>query len=116
MSESLITVVGGVLVAGISGAVAVMVSRLNTRGASKNATIPPYDRLADRVSRLEESDEEKGRIIDALKERLAMVIGDRDALVVYVRQLATWAAGGAKPPPPSVPLHLRDLIDPTLHD
>ena len=116
MSDTLITALGAVVVAGISGSVAVVVSRVNTRGAGKAATIPPYEKLADRVSKLEDSDEEKGRIIATLKDRLALVISDRDALVAYVKHLAMWAAGGAEPPVPPVPAHLRDLLDPDTWD
>ena len=112
MPDALLTLLGGVLVAAVTGLSMVLVSRVNTRGASRTATIAPYDKLADRVTRLEDSDEEKARIIDTLKSHLAVVIHDRDSLVAYVKQWSTWFASGGHPPPPPVPSHLRDLLDP----
>lgn len=112
MPDALLTMLGGVLVAGVSGFAMVWVSRMNTRGASKAATIPPYEKLAERVSKLEDSDEEKSQIIGTLKNHLAVVIHDRDSLVAYVKQWSSWFTGGAQPPPPPVPSHLRDLLDP----
>ena len=112
MPDSLLQLLGGVLVAAVTGLSMVLVSRMNTRGASRTATIAPYDKLAERVSRLEDSDEEKAQIIATLKNHLAVVISDRDSLVAYVKQWSSWFAAGGHPPPPPVPSHLRDLLDP----
>ena len=126
MPDALLTMLGGVLVAGISGLAMVWVSRMNTRGASKAATIPPYDKLAQRLTdleakdekrdvemaRLKAQDEDKGRKLATLQDNLAVVVYDRDSLVAYVKQWSTWFASGGHPPPPPVPSHLRDLLDP----
>jgi hypothetical protein len=112
MPDTLLTLLGSVLVASVTGLSMVLVSRVNTRGASKTATVAPYDKLADRVSKLEDSDQRKSEKITTLQNHLAVVISDRDSLVAYVKQWSSWFTGGAHPPPPPVPSHLRDLLDP----
>lgn len=106
---ALLGVVGVVLSALITGAVAWAVAR-------SNATATPYDSLANRVSTLEAKDQEKSQIITRLRDHLEVVIRDRDALVSYIKQLSAWVSSGAKPPAPTVPTHLHDLLDPLVFD
>lgn len=96
----------------ISSLVALAIAKTNTRATNQSAITAPYDKLAQRVTDLETADETKSREIGRLRDHLTVVISDRDALVAYVKQLWEWTARGAKPPPPPVPSHLRDLLDP----
>lgn len=116
MPDALLTVLGGVVVAAISALSMVLVSRMNTRGATATATTPPYDSLVKRLEKVETKSDEQDRIIEMLRDRLQIVITDRDSLVAYVKQWAQWAQYGAQPPPPAVPSHLRDLLDPDAWD
>lgn len=84
----------------------------------------PYDALADRVLKLEgrlqviESENENLKTLRAndqteiagLKRRVAGMIDDRDSLVSYLVIVRNWVAGGAKPPAPTIPRHLADVL------
>ena len=48
----------------------------------------------------------------AQERQLHEVIEDRQQLVDYLRAFWRWAVGGALPPPPPVPDHLHDILDP----
>lgn len=50
--------------------------------------------------------------LSAQGEQLHEVIEDRQQLVDYLRSFWRWAVGGALPPPPPVPDHLHDILDP----
>jgi hypothetical protein len=123
MESTLLTVFGAVVVALITGIVTWAVARTNAQSSERNVTIPPYGALADRVTKLEVSDakksdklQEQDQVISILRNRLTVVISDRDSLVAYVRQWNAWFMSGATPPPPPVPTHLRDLLDPDSWD
>lgn len=107
------TVLGGVITAIFTLIGMVWVARLNNKTARVNASTPPYDSLAARVSSLENSDAEKGRKISALELQLRIVTRDRDDLVVFMKDLWRWAAAGAPPPPPKIPDHLHQILPPT---
>lgn len=111
-----LVVVGGIIGIVLTSITGIMVAKTNANATKESATIPPYDKLADRLSKLEEKDEEKDEIIERLKDRMIILINDRDSLVAYLRQLWTWASSGAPPPPPPVPAHLRDIFDPDEWD
>lgn len=127
MPDPWITALGIIVVAVVSGGVSVLVARINTRSSQKTATTtattPPYDSMVTRLERVEKKCDEQDTTIDSLRgkliatnDRLQVVIHDRDALVSYVRQWHTWFSDGAKPPPPPIPRHLRDLLDPDQWD
>lgn len=123
MDSTLFTVLGGVVMALITGVVTWAVARTNAKSTEHNVTTPPYEKLAQRVTNLEDSDWKKGEklqeqdeVISILRRHLAVVVSDRDSLVAYVRQWNAWFMAGAQPPPPPVPTHLRDLLDPDAWD
>lgn len=73
--------------------------------------------LAARIVRLEEKHGEDRVLIEELQtsrssgeRRLKAVIDDRDDVVAYLVTFREWVALGAPPPPPRVPLHLRNVI------
>ena len=111
MNSTVLTVIGGIVSAAITGWVMLAVASRNATSTQRNAITAPYGELARRVTDLEKSDEEKARHLAHLRDRLEIVIRDRDALVAYVKQLGAWIAAGAKPPAPPVPTHLHDLLD-----
>lgn len=103
MSEAIIGALG-LLIGGIlTGIVSLNVARTNTRSA-------PYEQLAKRVEVLELADETKSVTIDRLRRGMRDVIDDRDGLVDYVQLVMAWVRSGGTPPPPPVPLHLRDRL------
>jgi hypothetical protein len=75
--------------------------------------------LERRIDDLEEKGRRDSRLIEdqqteivGLKRRVEGMITDRDALVRFVDVLRVWFASGAKPPPPSIPAHLADVLPP----
>lgn len=112
MTDPWIAVLGTIVVASLSGLVAVVVARLNGKNAEEVATTAPYDSLVRRLEKVESKSDEQGRVIEMLRDRLQIVIHDRDSLVAYVKQWGAWFSAGAHPPPPVAPPHLRDLLDP----
>jgi hypothetical protein len=91
------------------------------RGSRKAS---PYDVLERRVVKLEdrlehvESENDslrKGRAEDqtkitGLQRRVDAVMNDRDRLVAYVKVMQSWIANGARPPAPTLPTHLADVV------
>ena len=112
--DTLLGVVGAVVVAVVTGWVSYRVARQNRDASEASTRAAPYEVLARRVSDLESADETKGAAIGALRRQMATVIEDRDQLVDYVRQWWQWWQAGAPPPPPPVPTHLWDVIPPTV--
>lgn len=79
--------------------------------------------LAARVVRLEEKDGEARTLIEelqvsksSLERRLTAIISDRDDVVAYLVTFREWVALGSPPPPPRVPLHLRNVIPDWMPD
>ena len=93
-----------------------LVQRVASSATARDAITAPYRDLVDRVTQLEDRDEEKSRIMARLRDHLEVVIRDRDNLVSYIKALSAWVAAGAKPPAPPVPTHLHDLLDPSAFD
>lgn len=104
------------------GAVAAVVVGLLTLAggiytARSGGRTSPYQALADRVVKLEENRENDRAEIEelqtakaGLERRVAAVISDRDDVVGYLVTFREWVQIGAPPPPPRVPLHLRNVI------
>lgn len=86
MAIALITLVGTVLGALLTG-------RLNVNITRVEKETPPYDELARRVSRLEVSDQAKSRLISAQQAYIAVL-------------LIKWPADGTPPPPEP-----EDIVD-----
>ena len=85
--------------------------------AKVGAKASPYQVLADRVTVLEKQRaddliaiEDQGAQIVAQGQTIRAVISDRDAVVAYLIVFREWVSLGAKPPVPSVPVHLQDVI------
>lgn len=81
------------------------------------------DTLNEDVKRLKaESKEDRERLdaqqaqIDGLREAMDQVKNLLSHATRYIETLLRWAYAGAAPPPPSVPLDLHDLIDPSLRE
>lgn len=79
------------------------------------------DALREDVNRLKgERDEHRTRLdaqqeqIDGLRQAMDQVKHLLSHATRYIETLLRWAYAGAPPPPPSVPLDLHDLIDPSL--
>ncbi len=83
------------------------------RGSQKAS---PYDVLERRVVRLETRLETVEGEKDTLKREMTAVIKDRDALVAYIQLMQAWIASGAKPPAPTLPRHLADVVPPWSPD
>jgi hypothetical protein len=85
--------------------------------ARAGRTASPYDALASRVTALEQQRAADVLLIEAqqteivgLQRRVAGMIEDRDALVSYVVVFREWVAGGSRPPAPTNPRHLADVL------
>lgn len=101
----------------VSLAIAWLGYRQATRTKQLDATATPYSELARRVVELEKSDADKrARIIELEKaagddrRTIRVLMDDRDELVAYLAQLREWVGRGSKPPAPTIPAHLRDVI------
>lgn len=105
----------------LGAAVGVVVALLGLAGAwvtaRRGATASPYEAIAQRVVQLEGSDRTKHEKIQELEKArdddrrlIRIIIADREALVTYVGSIRTWFISGAKPPPPPVPINLRDVL------
>lgn len=119
MSAGAWTALGAVIA--LAGTIAVAAGGWFTARAGRTAS--PYDALADRVTTLEKQRvddvatiENQQTEISGLKRRVTGMIEDRDALVSYVVRFREWVAGGARPPAPTVPRHLADVLPPWVSD
>ena len=102
MSAGVLTIVGGIITALVTGGLGYAVARLNADTSRSSAITAPYEALAQRVTDLETN--------------IQVVITDRNALVSYVSSLAAWFQGGAKPPAPKMPAFLTQHLDPGAFD
>jgi hypothetical protein len=66
--------------------------------------------LTKRVAELEHERATDRTKISSLERQVSAVINDRDAVVDWVTHWRGWFLAGAKPPPPPVPMHLRDVL------
>jgi hypothetical protein len=110
----------GVVIAGVISLVGFVGAWVTAR-AGRNAS--PYDKLDARVRYLEEQREQDFAKIEdqqteihGLKRRMAGVIDDRDAIVAYFVRFRDWVSKGARPPAPSIPTHLAEVIPPWVSD
>lgn len=121
MSDALYTVIGTVIASGVAGLVAVVVARTNRKATKETAVLPPYEALAARVSDLEteamrnkkqsaQDARDNAKSIQLLKDQMLELAADRDQLVEYITEWFRWYHAGRVPPPPPVPLHLRDQL------
>ena len=111
-----LTVLGGIISALITGVIAYAVASRNASTSSTAAITAPYRELVDRVVSLEDRDEQKSKSLATLRDRLEVVIRDRDQIVSYVRELSTWMQGGRKPPAPTMPAFLAQHLDPSAFE
>lgn len=121
MNDTLILAIGAFLGAIVSGGVSIAVAKTNKSATTETATLPPYEALAQRVSILEteatrnreqskrEADENARQIL-MLKGHMVEIGEDRDQLVEYITEWFRWYHAGRMPPPPPVPMHLRDQL------
>lgn len=115
MKETLIILVP-VIIALVGGG-GWLANRANARSAERIAMTAPYEKLAERLARLEDSDAKKDEEIDELKEKHREMKLDRDNFAEaldevkgLLRDFIGWFNQGATPPPPTIPPHLRDQI------
>ena len=89
---------------------AAVVARVVALEAQREADVLKIERLQHKVAELEDGRANDQTEISGLQRRIAGVFEDRDDLVRYITVLRAWIAAGAKPPAPSVPEHLADVV------
>ena len=89
---------------------AAVVARVVALEAQREADVLKIEKLQHKVGELEDGRANDQTEISGLQRRIAGVFEDRDDLVRYVTVLRVWIAAGAKPPAPSVPEHLADVV------
>lgn len=89
---------------------AAVVARVVALEAQREADVLRIERLQHKVSELENGRANDQTEISGLQRRIAGVFEDRDDLVRYITVLRAWIAAGARPPAPSVPEHLADVV------
>lgn len=89
---------------------AAVVARVVALEAQREADVLKIEKLQHKVGELEDGRANDQTEISGLQRRIAGVFEDRDDLVRYVTVLRAWIAAGAKPPAPSVPEHLADVV------
>lgn len=121
MSGAAWTALGSVIVALITGLVALLTHRVSTRATAKASVVDGYASLTDQ---LQEERAAMQATITALREataaaqatanaaleaanRARVLVGD---LVAEVETIVTWIDQGATPPPPPVSPRLRTLL------
>jgi len=89
---------------------AAVVARVVALEAQREADVLKIEKLQHKVGELEDGRANDQTEISGLQRRIAGVFEDRDDLVRYITVLRAWIAAGAKPPAPSVPEHLADVV------
>lgn len=89
---------------------AAVVARVVALEAQREADVLKIEKLQHKVGELEDGRANDQIEISGLQRRIAGVFEDRDDLVRYITVLRAWIAAGAKPPAPSVPEHLADVV------
>ena len=89
---------------------AAVVARVVALEAQREADVLKIERLQHKVGELEDGRADYQTEISGLQRRISGVIEDRDDLVRYITIFYAWVAAGAKPPAPSVPEHLADVL------
>ena len=89
---------------------AVVIERVVKLEAQREADVLKIEALQHKVAELGAGRADDQTEISGLQRRIAGVFEDRDDLVRYITVLRAWIAAGAKPPAPSVPEHLADVV------
>ena len=89
---------------------AAVVARVVALEAQREADVLKSEKLQHKVGELEAGRSGDQTEISGLQRRISGVIEDRDDLVRYITIFYAWVAAGAKPPAPSVPEHLADVL------
>lgn len=89
---------------------AVVIERVVKLEAQREADVLKIEALQRKVGELEDGRADDQTEISGLQRRISGVIEDRDDLVRYITIFYAWVAAGAKPPAPSVPEHLADVL------
>lgn len=89
---------------------AAVVDRVVKLEAQRELDVLKIEKLQHKVGELEDGRANDQTEISGLQRRIAGVFEDRDDLVRYITVLRAWIAAGAKPPAPSVPEHLADVV------
>ena len=89
---------------------AAVVARVVALEAQREADVLKIEKLQHKVGELEEGRADDQTEISGLQRRITGVIEDRDDLVRYITIFYAWVAAGARPPAPSVPEHLADVV------
>ena len=100
----------GAIFTGRSSPYAAVVDRVVKLEAQRELDVLKIEKLQHKVGELEEGRADDQTEISGLQRRITGVIEDRDDLVRYITVFYAWVAAGAKPPAPSVPEHLADVI------
>ena len=89
---------------------AAVVARVVALEAQREADVLKIEKLQHKVAELGDGRADDQTEISGLQRRISGVIEDRDDLVRYITIFYAWVAAGAKPPAPSVPEHLADVL------
>ena len=101
MTATWAAIIGGVVAALVTAVASVLVAKLNNGRARSDSITAPYSVLADDVVELRKGQREDRRSIEALHDRMALLIDQRDDLLDYIRKvIAAWPGGSTPPPSP----------------
>lgn len=70
----------------------------------------PYDRIVDRLEKLEASDGAKTDQIIALRQQVMVLTGDTDILSEALWVQWQWVESGAMPPPPTISAAALEVV------
>lgn len=113
MSEYVVAVIVAIITSGGL----LLGQRVTAKGQRASGMTPSYEALDKRNASLEDRLDKQDRRIDLLDRNLRDALEDRDNFAEalddvkqVLREFVAWFNSGAKPPPPPIPLHLRDQI------
>jgi len=107
--ESLLTLLGVIIVAagGVYGAT--YSNRTSSRASKESNAVTFSKTLMDRLESLEDD-------VAGLRRDLNLVTRNFSTAINFIERMVFWAKGGSKPPIPGIPESLKAHLDPSLID